>query len=99
MGKEGVEELFGRVASLLHANEEAESFIKELLRKIHSLKAQCSGLKKQLRDQREHFEAALAAKIAAEKLVDDLKSENRTMRVVIRGFGLSKIDRIDDPLS
>jgi SMC interacting uncharacterized protein involved in chromosome segregation len=106
LGKEGVGqstereiELSTRVLSLLHINAESENTIEALHRKIRSLQAQCNGLKKQLRDRREHFEAALQEKDKADKLVDDLKAENRTMRVVIRGFGLTNVDRIDDLLS
>ena len=92
-------ELENRVVSLLAINAEAEKLVLELLAKIQSLKVQCGGLKRQLKNQRKTFENAITTVKEAERQTQDLKAQNRAMRSVIRGIGFANHDRIDDPLS
>lgn len=104
MGREGQvvdeeSELRARVRALLHLNQEAEQRIARLERKIKGLTVQLGRTVAEAERHQEVFDRARISEQMSRKLIEDLRAENRTLRVALRGIALAERDRFDDPLS
>ena len=92
-------ELANRVLSLLHINEQAEETIRQQQVQLKRADQRIARLERKSVKRDDAFRQAIEDVDHHKKLAEDLRAENRTLRVALRGFSLVQHPRLDDPKS